>query len=334
AAYALALVLSVFGCVVLHELGHSLAAARYGVRTRRITLLPIGGVAALERIPEDPRQELVIAAAGPLVNVIIAAGIFAGLSLAGPRPELMDRGLEGYLSPERFLQSLMGINIVLVLFNLLPAFPMDGGRILRALLAMAVDHHRATMIAARIGQALAVVFGIIGLLSGNVVLVLVALFVFLGAEAENQAVQTRAGFGGLVVRHAMLSRFRALGASDTLRVASEELLAGSQQDFPVWDQDRVAGILLRGDLIRALAQHGMEAPVGQVMRTPCPVLAPGEPLSRAYDTMRSSGFTALPVAEGGRLVGLVTLDNITELVMVRTAVHDHAARAPVNGRVG
>ena len=178
----LAFILAIFACVVAHEYGHALTARRYGIRTREITLLPIGGVARLERMPDDPRQELWVALAGPAVNVVIAAVLFGWLLMTGGLVPL-DQVAVGRGS---FLERLMMVNLFLVGFNMLPAFPLDGGRVLRALLSMRLPSSTATRLAAAIGKIFALIFGMVALLSGNVSLAMIAFFVFLGAGAEGQ----------------------------------------------------------------------------------------------------------------------------------------------------
>lgn len=338
---AVGLVLAIFGCVVLHELGHSLTALRYGIRTRDITLLPIGGVASLERIPENPKQELWITINGPLVNLIIAGALYIGLWSTGALQaewarlaEAMENAQPGDTPPRPgFLVSLMAINFFLVLFNLLPAFPMDGGRILRAVLAFFLDYPVATRVAARVGQLMAILFAAAGLF-WNPFLLLIALFVFLGAEAESQAAAMRAAFRGLRVRDGMMTRFRVLRPEDTLRRAADELLAGSQQDFPVVDggngdgtPQQVVGILPRSALIRALASGGLEAEVAGAMLRGCPVVQETDPIEEVYQRMRELGCAALPVVRRGELVGLLSLENVSEMVMIRSALEGSADRA-------
>ncbi len=305
------LILAVFACVVLHELGHALTAKRFGINTRDITLLPIGGVARLERMPDEPYQELIVAAAGPAVNVVIA-GILALALLAvdGFRP-IGELALVG----GNFAVKLMWVNVLLVAFNLLPAFPMDGGRILRALLASRLDYGRATRIAATIGQGMAVLFGLAGLF-GNPFLLLIAIFVFLGAQAEAEQVGVRMALEGVPVADAMMTRFDVLAATNTLQDAIDELIAGSQQDFPVVEDGRVVGLLLRQDLVKAIKAGGREQRVGDVMRKDCALARVDEPVFEVIARMRSARCPTIPVMQDGTLVGLLTLENVGELMMV------------------
>jgi Zn-dependent protease/CBS domain-containing protein len=316
-----AFVLAVFGCVVLHELGHALTARRFGVRTRDITLLPIGGVASLERIPEKPSQELAIALAGPAVNVVIAAGLLAGVGLQDAVEALQRVDRAGSFLAG-FLASLAAVNVTLVLFNLVPAFPMDGGRVLRALLATRLGFARATQVAASIGQGFAVLMALAGLF-GPPMLLLIAIFVWIAAGAEAAHAESRSAIAGLPVAAAMVRRFSVLAVDDSLAAAAGELLAGSQHDFPVTrDGSRdepVLGVLTRSDLVAALARGGLATPVREVMRPSCPLARPGEPLEGAVEAMRTGGCPLVPVVDEGRLVGLVTPENVAELVAVRNA---------------
>lgn len=313
-------IIALFGCVLLHEFGHALTAKRYGIRTRDITLLPIGGIARLERLPENPRHELWVTLAGPAVNVVIAGVLFAIVYLLYPVNEFSQaRFLEG-----NFLVQLMWVNVLLGAFNLLPAFPMDGGRVLRALLSMRLGRARATRLAASIGQGMAILFGIAGFF-GNPMLIFIAIFVYLGAEAEAQAVETTSFIGGLQVKDGMMTRFRTLSAEDSLETAIRELLAGSQQDFPVVAGGNIVGILRRNDLVQALAQGRREASVGDVMGRECGAVTASDPLDKTLERMSREGCATFAVMDGGKLVGLLTLENIGELVMVKSAVAKGAA---------
>ena len=307
-------ILALFTCVVLHEFGHALTAKHYGVGTRDITLLPIGGVARLENIPENPVEEFWIAIAGPAVNIAIFTILFFFLLLMDSTGRLLDlQSAEG-----GFLTRLMWLNLFLACFNLLPAFPMDGGRVLRALLSTRISRRRATAIAANIGQGMAILFGIIGFMS-NPFLIFVAVFVFLGAQAESEVLEMQSALEGLHVRDAMMTRFRTLSVNDPLDKAVEELLAGSQQDFPVLDGDRYHGILRRNDLIKALTDGRQTATVGETVCCSCTPAEETDILTHTLETMGNNHWSTLPVLRDGRFVGLLTLENVGELVMIHTA---------------
>jgi CBS domain-containing protein len=279
-------------------------------------------------MPEDPKQELVVALAGPAVNVVIAAGLALAILLMSGLRELTPveegtgsivllRVREGLV---HFLVNLATINAFLVAFNLLPAFPMDGGRVLRALLGFWMPFPQATAIAATIGRGMAVLFAIVGLFTGHWMLLLVALFVYIAGEAESQSVQTRALLHGVPVREAMITRFATLSPHDRLSAAVEALLAGYQQDFPVIDAGRVVGLLTRTDLVRALSSGGPDQAVANVMRPDCPLVDEGEPLETAFLRLQETECSTLPVARRGQLVGVITLENVGEWLMVENAV--------------
>jgi stage IV sporulation protein FB len=310
------LVLAVFACVLLHEFGHVLAARRYGIATRDITLLPIGGVASLERMPEKPSEELVIALAGPLVNVVIAAALMLGLgvdlSSAGLR--LIEQGQAGL--PTR----LAHVNIALVLFNLIPAFPMDGGRVLRALLAMRMDRARATRIAATIGQAAAFGLGFLGLF-GNPLLILIAVFIFMAASGETYATEMSEAARGSQAQRATMTELAVLRDDATVEAALVRLLSTSQTEFPVTDADgRLSGILTRDGMLRAMAETGPATPVSAAMIRDIPVVHRRAPLAEAVRHLQSMRVPAVGVVDDdGRAVGIITLENLAELMLIRDA---------------
>jgi Zn-dependent protease/CBS domain-containing protein len=314
ALVTVAFLLAIFGTVVLHEFGHALTARRYGIKTRDITLLPIGGLARLERMPDVPRQELWVALAGPAVNVVIAAvGLGLSVLLTGALPRL---GIE---TPLTLLDRFITVNVFLAAFNLIPAFPMDGGRALRALLAERMDYVRATEIAASLGQGLALLFGFVGLFA-NPILIFIALFVWMGASAESSMVSIRSALAGLPVSRAMITDFRALGADDTLQAAIALVLAGTQHDFPVIEHGRLVGILTRDRLMTALAEKGVEARVDEVMSREFETADAREMLEPAFQRLQGCACPVLPVIADGRLVGLLTADNVGEFVMIRGAL--------------
>ncbi len=315
AANGVVFVLAIFGCIVLHELGHALAARHYGIRTRDITLLPIGGLSRLERIPDVPSQELWVALAGPAVNAIIVAAIFGLSTLAGFRPNLTAFRWAG----GSFLNNLMAVNFWLLAFNLIPAFPMDGGRVLRALLARRMEYSRATLVAARVGQGIAFIFGLAGLFS-DPFLVFIALFVWMGAEQEAASVQVHSSLAGIPVQQAMLTNFRTVLPDDPLAKVVEHALDGWQQDFPVVFGDHVLGMLTRENLTRALAQGGMESPVRAAMNRDFVTADSHDMLENALATMRAAKSRSVPVLHDGTLVGLLTMEHIGELLTIHSAL--------------
>ncbi len=316
--------LLIFLCVLLHELGHAFAAKAYGIRTVDITLLPIGGVARMERMPEKPAQELVVAIAGPLVNVVIAAALWFVLAVTG------DLDFGEVLDPTRFnaLWALLYTNVMMVVFNLIPAFPLDGGRVLRALLATRLSYERATQIAATVGQALALLMGIWAFSKGPASLALIAIFIYLGAESESSFVQMRHATSGIPVSSAMVTRFETLNSRATLDQAVDALLGSSQHEFPVLDDNGgFAGLLTKHDLLVALRKAGPETPVSDVMLTGLPTLVPHMSLDHAFSKIKEANVTALPVVDNaGQLIGLFTTENVSELIMVQSALAKKSGR--------
>jgi Zn-dependent protease/predicted transcriptional regulator len=308
-------ILALFICVVLHEYGHALTARKYGIKTRDITLYPIGGVARLERMPDRPIEELWVALAGPAVNVVIAGILFLYLVLTNSLTPITSMSLSGGSVPER----LMTVNVFLAVFNLIPAFPMDGGRVLRALLALKLEYVQATQIAATIGQGIALLFGFIGLFT-NSFLLFIALFVWIGAAQEASTVQVRHSLGGIPITRAMQTDFQNLVPSDTLARVVELILAGSQQDFPVMENGRVIGILDRDTFISALSKNGQNTPVSEVMHRHVPEIDSHDMVETALTRLQESGSKTLPVMHGDKLVGLITSENITEFLMIRSAL--------------
>src|SRR3984957_11629749 len=316
--------LLVFLCVLLHEFGHAFAAKAYGIRTVDITLLPIGGVARMERMPEKPAQELVVAIAGPLVNVVIACALLFVLAVSGN----LDFG--ELLDPTRFnaLWALLYTNVMMVVFNLIPAFPLDGGRVLRALLATRLSYERATQIAATVGQALALLMGVWAFSRGPASLALIAIFIYMGAESESSFVQMRQATSGIPVSSAMVTRFDTLNYRATLDQAVDALLGSSQHKFPVLDDNGgFTGLLTKHDLLVALRKVGPEASVSDVMITGLPTLVPQMSLEHAFSKIKEANVSALPVFDSaGALIGLFTTENVSELIMVQSALAKKSRR--------
>ena len=313
---SLVFMLLLFACVVAHEFGHIFMARRFGVTTPTVTLLPIGGVAQLERIPEKPWEEFLVAIAGPAVNIVISAALvlLLGASLEPRNLAAVDNVSVG------ILDRLAVVNIFLVLFNMIPAFPMDGGRVLRAALASRLGYARATKIAASIGQFFAFFLGFLGLF-GNPLLIFIAIFVYLAAASEAQLVAVRAMSRGVPVGAAMMTQFATLPPDTSIDQAIETLLRTSQNEFPVVDGGRPAGVLGRSDLIRALKQHGPDARVADVMTSPIPTVGHRACLEEAFHILQEKATPAVGVVDAnGQLVGLVTSETIGEMLMVRDAL--------------
>ncbi|MCG6114573.1 MAG: site-2 protease family protein [Mesorhizobium sp.] len=310
-------ILAVFACVVAHEFGHAFAARCYGISTTDITLLPIGGLARLERMPEDPLQEFVIALAGPAVNLVIAALILVLLGGTGQLADMVQ------IQDPRvdFLVRLAGVNIFLVVFNLLPAFPMDGGRVLRAVLASRMSWTHATHIAAMIGQGMAFGMAFLGLFF-NPILIFFAILVHLAASAENQNAQMRDVAYSVLVGDVTVRQYATLTRKESLAHAVEALLDTSQHEFPVVSPDgRLEGVLTRDDMIRALKEDGPQAAVETAMQTDIPTIHHRQCLTYALKLMQESSAPAVAALDSaGRLVGLITHENIGEMMMVRSAV--------------
>jgi CBS domain-containing protein len=297
-------------------------ARRFGVSTTDITLLPIGGVARLQRIPERPGQEFLVAIAGPAVNVaIVIILLLAGVSFP---PDLSDAQ---HLVQARFFPKLLEVNLFLALFNLLPAFPMDGGRIFRALLAMRMDYARATRLAASVGQITAIGFGFLGLTGGNPILLLIALFVWIGAEGEALQVEERLVLKGVRVREVMITELQTIEAEDTLGHATDLLLAGNQHDFPVFEDGRLVGVLTRSDLMNGLTRGGREAKVADYMRTEIGTVEADSWLTAAATELRENALPCLVVLDHGRFVGMLTSENIGEYLMIRAALGQRSSQS-------
>lgn len=317
AVSGIAFIAVLFTIVILHELGHALTAKQFGIRTRDITLLPIGGVAHLERIPAEPRQELLIALAGPAVNLVLAMVSF-GLFLVGgglfPIP-----AFKLFVGP--LLLNLVWINVSLAIFNLLPAFPMDGGRVLRSLLAMRMSYVRATDIAAQIGQGMAWVFGFVGIFT-NPLLVLIALFIWIGAGQEARIAQTTSILSGVPVQRVMVTEFGTLSPDDTLARAIEHVLVGYQHDFPVVDSGKLVGVLSRSDLLTALANFDQSSLIRDVMQRNVHTVGPADKLEGVLGRLSEGDCRTMPVVHEGTLVGILTTENIGEYLMIQAALRN------------
>lgn len=320
AIFGVIVTLLLFVIVVLHELGHSFVAQSYGVGVRQILLLPIGGVALLERIPEKPSQEFGIAIAGPLVNfglaiILAVIGLAAGydLGLGGLTGVFQQLG-EGSL--EAVFGFIFVLNLFLGLFNLLPAFPMDGGRVLRALLASRMDYARATSVAVTIGQGFALLMGLFGFLGGGFFLIIIAIFVYIGASQEGRMVQVRSVLRDWTVEQAYSRQVESLSPRSTLRDAIAITLNSFQSDFPVREGERLVGLLTYTQIVEALNRSGPDQPIAEVMHTDIVPVSPDQSLHKAQRRLAEERLDALPVVEAGRFVGLLTSRDVSEVFSV------------------
>ena len=338
--YGVLTMLLLFVCVTLHEYGHALTARRFGVGTRSILLLPIGGVANLERIPEKPAQEIAIVAAGPLVNLVVAlllaplallvngangAGLFsmnaAGANIQNP----------GLLN---LLVFLISTNILLAVFNLLPAFPLDGGRLLRALLAYAMPYTRATRTAVAVGRVLAILMAVYGIFGGGIGLLLIAFFVYVGGSAELEAVSNRAVLRRFRARDAITPGAVTLYTSERLERVTEVIMQSYQTDYPVRDlAGQFVGVLTRPRLVAALRDQGSAARVVDVMQPAAaiPRCTLDTDLAAVWESLGQSGSRVVAVVDQGQVVGIITSDDISEVFQVMGAALTGRAQPPADG---
>jgi Zn-dependent protease/CBS domain-containing protein len=319
---AVGFILLLFAIIVLHELGHALAARKYSIATRDITLLPIGGVARLEKMPDNPREELVVAIAGPLVNFVIAGGLLLGIAISTGPNFAVNASYEG----GGMIARLLVLNLWLAFFNLLPAFPMDGGRVLRALLAMRLSRERATEIAVTVGHAMALIFGAVGLwgiqgvTGSNPFLIFIALFIWIGADGELQQVRMHAFLQGIPVSQVMARDFETIQADLTLGELAKRLVPGFQSDYPVVEDGRLVGFVGLDDVVKGISEAGPDAKVRQFARSDFETAEPRETIEEVVGDLQPGRNSLVAVMDAGQLIGIVTPSNIVEHMMIRSAM--------------
>jgi Zn-dependent protease/predicted transcriptional regulator len=320
ATYGVLFIIAIFISVTIHEIGHSLVAQSYGIKVKDITLLPIGGVSRIERIPDDPKQELRIAVTGPLVSFGIALLLFIIIILiAGPK------GISGFsFVGGRFLPNLMWVNVLIGIFNILPGFPMDGGRVFRAILAQRMGYVKATKIAASVGQGFAILLGIVGLFF-NIWLVFIAFFIYIGAGEEERMVQVRSLLRDIPVAKVMATNFQKLSPDDTLRKALEHIYHGFQEDFPVVSENKIVGILTKNEILSSLHKLGLDTKVTEVMKKDFIAVKPNQMLTEVYEQIKRCGCSSLPVVKGNELLGIITMEAIGQFFMFESAQQDYLA---------
>jgi Zn-dependent protease/CBS domain-containing protein len=314
-ARSVGFILAVFTCVILHELGHALAAKRYNIKTLGITILPIGGLAQLESMPEKPKEELVVALAGPVVNVVISIILFPFVLLTAG---MADLNTLQTITAQNFLPSLMSINVWLALFNLIPAFPMDGGRILRALLGYKFNHARATEIAASIGQVLAIAIIFFGFFY-NAFLIFIGFFIFLSAKSEAAYSRSKFHLKGFTVNDVLMHQVPFINDSASIKEAADKLLDSQSRDFLVVRDGEPVGTLSREQIIQALAKQGETASVDSIKDNELLSLDPRMELEKAWSLIQQKGKSLMPVFSDGKLVGVVKQENIAEFILIHAA---------------
>jgi len=306
-----------FLCVLLHEFGHIFMARRFGIPTPDVTLLPIGGVAMLQRMPDRPMEQLLVAVAGPAVNVVIAFILIVFLGVTAD-PDTLAEGLRRIDDPHvSMVAKLAAANVFLVIFNMIPAYPMDGGRVLNALLAMRIGKRRAIQISARIGQTVAIMLGFLGLF-GNPLLIFIAIFLYMVAAAEAQASEMEEVVGDLSVADAMETQFATIAADASLDDAVKLLLATPQVEFPVVDHaGKPMAMLTRDSLVQALAEHPGRASVLEAAQSPAPGILLRQPLTNGIEELNRLGVDTLMVIDKeGKTAGMLTRQNISEMMMI------------------
>jgi Zn-dependent protease/predicted transcriptional regulator len=316
-SWSVLFVLAMFVCVILHELGHALTARRFGIKTEDITLYPIGGVAKLERIPERPYQELLVSIAGPLVNIAIMLLLLPFFYDTDVIQMLGNDG--GIITPANFLTSLAFLNVWLALFNLIPAFPMDGGRILRSLLAMRFSRLKATAYAVGIGKILAFGFIIAGFFY-NPFLIFIGVFVILGAQAEYEMVKNKDAVTGLTSSDAMMSQWHEFEADQPLSSAIDALLRTDSKSFLIRENGTYVGTLDRDTMIKALRDRGDSVPIGDVCDRQLSYVDMETPVDHVFSRFRDDRVPLVLVMDKGNLVGVIDAENIAELILVKQAL--------------
>lgn len=315
-AWSILFILSVFITVLLHELGHALVARKYNIKTKRITLLPIGGIAYLEQLPEKPSEELFVAFAGPLVNFVLALITYFFISIPRDSEELAAQ-LSNGINANNFFLNFYVVNFTLAIFNLIPAFPMDGGRILRALLAFRLDRSTATLIAVRIGQFIAVGFIFIGILS-NPLLILIGIFVVFSAQIEAESMNIKNVLKGYTARDAVLKKYKTIEADEKLKKAVAIILNSEHKKFLVKQNDIVVGSLYKNQIIKALSEKSDEEYIYNVMDSVLSSIDINTPLEKIIDSVYEKKSAVLLVKENEQLVGIIDADILSEFVLINS----------------
>ena len=302
------LIVAIFCFVTLHELCHSLVAKHYGIQVREITLLPIGGIASMTKIPDRPSQEFFISIAGPLFNILVVVALFYPLRyILGP--DVLFHPLSTQSWPLT-IAHIYWINLILAAFNLIPAFPMDGGRVLRALLAAKIGYQKATKIAVNFGHIFALFFAYLGITRLNLVLIAIAIFIYMAASSEELQVDIKETLKKFRVRDILSRDFYTLRSDSTLAKVLETIFHSHQEDFPIVDDSKLVGFITRQDIITNIHQFGMEKTVKDIMRRDFPKVKDTDSLVHVQNLMQENDIRAIPVVRADEVMGVITIEDI------------------------
>lgn len=305
------LIVAIFFFVTLHELSHSLVARKFGIVVKEITLLPIGGVASMTKLPDKPYQEFLISLAGPMLNIAVVVVFFVPLYyILGPGVLFHPLSVKTFAHT---IAHIYWINLILAVFNLIPAFPMDGGRILRAILAGRMGYRKATRIAVNFGHIFALLFGYFGLVHGHIILIIIAVFIYMAASSEELQVNIKETLKKFTIKDIIPSEFIKLEKTATLSKVLELIFHSHQEDFPVVEGERMIGFVTRHDIINGIHTRGTTASVSGIMRRDFPVLSERDSLDRAQNIMQENNLKALPITRAGNVIGVITIEDITRV---------------------
>jgi len=312
------LILGVFFFVTLHELCHSLVAQKLGIKVKEITLLPIGGVASMTRMPEKPSEEFLISIAGPLLNIAVIIIFYFPFYILFGQEMLHGFFVEGpsLKTWSHVFIYIYWVNLILAVFNLIPAFPMDGGRILRSILAQHMNYHKATRIAVNFGHIFAILFGYFGFLRGNILLIVIAIFIYMAASSEELQVDIKETLKKFTIKDIISSQFAALDKEATLSKVLELMFHSHQEDFAIVEEGVMLGFITRNDIINGIHQKGTSAKVTDIMKKDYPMLHEYDTLNRAQEVMQENQVKALPVTRSGSVIGVVTIEDISRVYAV------------------
>jgi Zn-dependent protease/predicted transcriptional regulator len=311
---AIVFVFFIFTCVTFHEFSHSLVAQHFKIKVKSITLLPIGGVATMEKMPEKPKEEFLMAIAGPLFNIALAIIFFYPMYLYfGRNLSLMTPANSSFHTWKATILYMYWVNPILAIFNMLPAFPMDGGRALRAFLASRIGLMRATRIAVSIGHAFAIVFGLLGLIAPNILLILIAFFIYMAASQEGKMVNLKIVLGHYTAKDILSEEYLTISPQSSIAEVLELSFKTSQQDFPVIKDNKVIGLLTRQNLISAIHQHGKERAVKDVMDHKFISVKINEHLTSLYSKMAANNLKTALVFHRNELKGVISLEDIARV---------------------